>query len=106
MVTNLILPSYERRTPHIRCSIASSGQIFTRRTEFMLDVPHHLPARVRLSDPERFALVEIGKQLGRTARATNPLPVSPNSVSHLGQSLMLPISSDRKNRQDTAVRCA
>ena len=36
----------------------------------------HLPARMRLSDPERSTLAEIGKQLGRTARATNPLPAS------------------------------
>src|SRR6266852_6233035 len=27
----------------------------------------HLPARVRLSDPERSTLAEIGKRLGRTA---------------------------------------
>jgi hypothetical protein len=33
----------------------------------------HLPARLRLSDPQRSTLAEIGKRLGRKALATGGL---------------------------------
>ena len=38
----------------------------------------HLPARVRLSDPERSTLAEIGKRLGRQRFSRSP--VSPNPI--------------------------
>jgi hypothetical protein len=40
----------------------------------------HLPARVRLFDPERFTLAEIGKRLGRTALQQVACVAKPNTV--------------------------
>src|SRR3954453_4875894 len=55
----------------------------------------HLPARMRLSDPERSTLAEIGKRLGRAALqqvavSPNPLPSSPGTGGSLPASLTAP----------------
>src|ERR1700754_886040 len=40
----------------------------------------HLPARVRLSDPERSTLAEIGKRLGRTALQQVACVAKPDTI--------------------------
>jgi len=40
----------------------------------------HLPARLRLSDPERSTLAEIGKQLGRKARSEVACVAKPDTI--------------------------
>ena len=40
----------------------------------------HLPTRLRLSDPQRSTLAEIGKRLGRKALAQ--VPASPNRTRY------------------------
>src|SRR4030088_1218894 len=40
----------------------------------------HLPARVRLSDPERSTLAEIGKRLGRTALQQVACVAKPHTI--------------------------
>ena len=40
----------------------------------------HLPVRLRLSDPERFTLAEIGKRLGRRALAQVACVAKPNTI--------------------------
>jgi hypothetical protein len=40
----------------------------------------HLPARLRLSDPERSTLAEIGKRLGRRALAQVASVAKPNTI--------------------------
>ena len=40
----------------------------------------HLPARLRLSDPERSTLAEIGKQLGRKALARVACVAKPDTI--------------------------
>src|ERR1035437_2572546 len=56
----------------------------------------HLPTRIRLSDPERSTLAEIGKRLGRTALqqvacvAPNPIPSSPGTGGSLPANLTAP----------------
>src|SRR5438270_235569 len=55
----------------------------------------HLPARIRLSDPERSTLAEIGKRLGRAALqqvacVANPIPSSPGTGASLPANLTAP----------------
>src|ERR1035437_1988879 len=56
----------------------------------------HLPTRIRLSDPDRSTLAEIGKRLGRTALqqvacvAPNPTPSSPGTGGSLPANLTAP----------------
>src|ERR1700724_3735164 len=40
----------------------------------------HLPARIRLSDPERSTLAEIGKRLGRTALQQVACVAKPDTI--------------------------
>jgi len=40
----------------------------------------HLPARLRLSDPERSSLAEIGKRLGRKALAQVACAAKPDTI--------------------------
>ena len=40
----------------------------------------HLPSRLRLSDPERERLAEIGKRLGRRARAEVGRAAKPDTI--------------------------
>ena len=44
------------------------------------DSPSHLPARMRLSDPERSTLAEIGKRLGRTALQQVACVAKPDTI--------------------------
>src|SRR5947207_3894500 len=55
----------------------------------------HLPARLRLSDPERYTLAEIGKRLGRKALekvacVANQTPSSAGTGGSLPASSMVP----------------
>ena len=43
----------------------------------------HLPARMRLSDPERSTLAEIGRRLGRTALQQVACVAKPDTISQL-----------------------
>ena len=40
----------------------------------------HLPSRLRLSDPERSTLAEIGKRLGRKALKDVPCVAKPDTI--------------------------
>src|SRR5436309_3992311 len=55
----------------------------------------HLPARMRLSDPERSTLAEIGKRVAglrfsRTPVSPNPIPSSPGTGGSLPANLTAP----------------
>jgi hypothetical protein len=50
----------------------------------------HLPARVRLSDPERSTLAEIGKRLGRAALQPVACVAKPDTRSSTAEPRMCP----------------
>src|SRR5580700_4917046 len=57
----------------------------------------HLPARVRLSDPERSTLAEIGKRLGRTALQQVACVAKPDTILAWYRRLIAPTSSTAPN---------
>jgi hypothetical protein len=61
----------------------------------------HLPARLRLSDPERCMLAEIGKRLGRKALEKVACAAKPNTLLAWRQetSLLIALHANRPSSQ-------
>ena len=69
----------------------------------------HLPRRLRLTDPERSTLAEIGKRLGRrarkeVARVAQPDTIWPSTAGSSLRSLMVPSTAPIRGGRESGVR--